>query len=71
MHRRGGTAGRNRDRSPGIVQQGDAPRGCIMPHAPDPYRSNDTKLLTPVLVMGLIIVLGFLYFAYVGHATAG
>jgi uncharacterized protein (DUF983 family) len=31
-------------------------------------RSNDTKALTPLLLMGLIIVGGFLFFALTGHA---
>ena len=35
--------------------------------ANDPDRSNDTKLLTPLLLMGLIIVGGFLFFALTGH----
>ena len=33
-----------------------------------PDRSNDNKLLTPLLVMGLIIVGGFLYYALTGQA---
>jgi hypothetical protein len=32
-----------------------------------PDRSNDTRLLTPLLVMGLIIVCGFLFFIVTGH----
>ena len=32
-----------------------------------PDRSNDTKALTPLLLMGLIIVGGFLFFALTGH----
>ncbi len=32
-----------------------------------PDRSNDTKLLTPLLLMGLIIVCGFLFYAVTGH----
>ena len=31
---------------------------------------NDMKLLTPLLVMGLIIVCGFIFYAYFGHALA-
>jgi hypothetical protein len=31
-------------------------------------RRNDNRLLTPLLVMALIIVGGFMYFALVGHA---
>ena len=35
-----------------------------MPYERDP---NDTKLLTPLLVMGIIIVCGFIFYALVGH----
>jgi hypothetical protein len=31
-------------------------------------RSNDTRLLTPLLLMALIVVCSLLYFGYVGHA---
>jgi hypothetical protein len=30
-------------------------------------RTNDMKLLTPLLFMALVIVCGLLYFAYTGH----
>ena len=29
---------------------------------------NDTRLVTPLLLMGLIVVCGLLYYAYIGHA---
>ena len=29
---------------------------------------NDTRLITPLLLMGLIAVCGLLYFAWLGHA---
>jgi hypothetical protein len=29
---------------------------------------NDTRLLTPLLLMGLIVVCALLYFGYLGHA---
>jgi hypothetical protein len=32
-----------------------------------PGRSNDTKLLTPLLLMGLIVVCGFLFYSLTGH----
>jgi hypothetical protein len=31
-------------------------------------QTNDTRLLTPLLLMGLIVVCGLLYFGYLGHA---
>jgi hypothetical protein len=31
-------------------------------------RTNDMRLITPLLVMGLIIVVGLLYYGYLGHA---
>jgi hypothetical protein len=34
----------------------------------DENRANDIRLITPLLVMGLIVVCGLLYFAYLGHA---
>lgn len=35
-------------------------------------RRNDTRLLTPLLLMGLFIVCSFLYFAYAaGPAASG
>ncbi len=33
-------------------------------------RRNDTRLLTPLLLMALILVGGILLYAYVGHASA-
>ena len=30
-------------------------------------RSNDMRLLTPLLLMGLIVVCSLLYFGYLGH----
>jgi hypothetical protein len=33
-------------------------------------RKNDTRFLTPLLVMGLLIAAGILFYAYTGHATA-
>lgn len=33
-------------------------------------RTNDTKLLTPLLLMALILACGFLYFAYFGGGLA-
>jgi hypothetical protein len=35
-----------------------------------PYenQSNDTRLLTPLLLMGLVVVCSLLYFGYLGHA---
>jgi hypothetical protein len=47
---------------------GDAAGQIAMPQDQDPYSSNDTKLLTPLLVMGLIIVVGLLYYGYFAHA---
>jgi len=41
-----------------------------MPEDRDPYSPNDTKLLTPLLMMGLIIVCGFIFYAYFGHAPS-
>jgi len=35
---------------------------------PNEDRANDTRLLTPLLLMGLIVVCGLLYFGYLGHA---
>jgi hypothetical protein len=32
-------------------------------------RLNDTRLLTPLLLMALLIVCGFLYFAYTGQTA--
>lgn len=29
---------------------------------------NDMRLITPLLVMGLIVVCGLLYYGYLGHA---
>jgi hypothetical protein len=33
----------------------------------DDDRRNDTRLLTPLLVMGLIVAAGFLFNAFAGH----
>jgi hypothetical protein len=35
---------------------------------PDEDRTNDTRLLTPLLLMGLIVVCVLPYFGYLGHA---
>jgi hypothetical protein len=34
------------------------------------FDDNDTKLLTPLLLMALLIVCSFLYFAYVSPTVA-
>ena len=34
----------------------------------DTNRTNDVRLVTPIILMGLIIVCGLLYFQLVGHA---
>ena len=34
---------------------------------PNQDRTNDTRLVTPILLMGLIIVCGLLYYGYLGH----
>jgi hypothetical protein len=39
------------------------------PRRTDVDRINDTKLLTPLLLMALLIVCGFLYFAYTGQTA--
>jgi hypothetical protein len=39
-----------------------------MPDNRNDGRGNDARLLTPLLLMGLIIVGGFLYYALMGHA---
>jgi len=33
-----------------------------------PDRANDTRLLTPLLLMGLVVVCGFLFYALTGHS---
>jgi len=33
-------------------------------------RANDTKVLTPLLLMGLVIVIGTFVMLYFGHAPA-
>lgn len=38
-----------------------------MANAQKPDRKNDTKLLTPLLLMGLIIVCGLLFYSLTGH----
>jgi len=35
---------------------------------PNQDRTNDTRLLTPLLLMALIVVCELLYFGYLGHA---
>lgn len=45
----------------------DIRKACAMVNDQRPDRSNDTKLLTPLLLMGLIIVCGFLFYAVTGH----
>jgi hypothetical protein len=44
-----------------------AARIDAMPYEPNP---NDMKLLTPLLVMGLIIICGFIFYAYLGHTPS-
>ena len=39
-----------------------------MPEPHDTDRSNDNRLLTPLLLMALIIVGGFMFYAFTGHA---
>ena len=39
-----------------------------MPDQQDTDRKNDTRLLTPLLLMALLIVCGFLFYTFVGHA---
>jgi hypothetical protein len=34
-------------------------------------RNNDGRFLTPLLLMALIVAVGFLIYAYAGHALAG
>ncbi len=41
-----------------------------MPSQRDIDRRNDSKLLTPLLVMALMIAVGVLYYALTGHALA-
>jgi hypothetical protein len=41
-----------------------------MPDQRDSDRSNDIKLLTPLLLMGLILACGILYYAYTGQLTS-
>ena len=42
-----------------------------MPYQRDDIdRKNDTRLATPLLIMGLIIVAGILIYSYTGHAMA-
>ena len=38
-----------------------------MPYQHDP---NDTKALTPLLIMGIIVVCGLIFYAYFGHAPS-
>jgi hypothetical protein len=47
-------------------------RGVTMPNERDVDRKNDTRLLTPILLMVLIVVGGFLFYAIIGQApTSG
>jgi hypothetical protein len=39
-----------------------------MADASDSDRKNDNRLLTPLLAMALIIVGGFMFYAFTGHA---
>jgi hypothetical protein len=60
--RRGGSA------EPGwlwIVHRRDTAAEIVAMSDRDP---NDTRLITPLLLMGVIVVCGLLYFAYLGHA---
>jgi hypothetical protein len=41
-----------------------------MPDNQKSSRANDAKLLTPLLLMALLIVSGFLFFAYAGPVSA-
>ncbi len=55
-------------RNPGgreIVQPRDT--AAEIDAMPNENRANDTRLVTPLLLMGLIVVCGLLYFAYLGH----
>src|SRR3954465_12907802 len=59
-----GRASRNRVGGESFTGRARPQRSEAMPN-PDP---NDTRLITPLLLMGLIVVCGLLYFAYLGHA---
>jgi hypothetical protein len=37
-----------------------------MPDKPNPDRKNDTRLLTPLLLMAVLIACGLLYYRYIG-----
>jgi hypothetical protein len=41
-----------------------------MPDQRDLDRKNDIRLLTPLLLMGVILVVGILIYALTGHALA-
>jgi hypothetical protein len=41
-----------------------------MPNRRDIDRTNDAKLLTPLLLMAAILVCGILLYAYTGHSLA-
>lgn len=43
-----------------------APETRIMPDKPNPDRKNDTRLLTPLLLMAVLIACGLLYYRYIG-----
>jgi hypothetical protein len=42
-----------------------------MPTQRDIDRRNDTRLLTPLLVMALVIAAGVLFYVLTGHAAVG
>jgi hypothetical protein len=44
--------------------------GRDMPNQHDLDRRNDTRFLTPLLVMALILAIGVLLYAYGGHSLA-
>ena len=41
-----------------------------MPNQHDLDRKNDVRLLTPLLLMGVILAVGILIYAYTGHSLA-
>jgi hypothetical protein len=41
-----------------------------MPNQRDIDRRNDTRFLTPLLLMAALLVCGILIFAYTGHSLA-
>jgi len=42
-----------------------------MPNQRDLDRRNDTRFLTPLLIMALILAIGILVYAYSGQSLAG